>query len=42
MMQKEKVNTRKLYDAEGENEYREANQRIQKAVKRANKDWIDT
>ena len=30
------------YEAEGEKEYREANKRIQKAVKRAKKDWIDT
>ena len=30
------------YEAEGKKEYREANKRIQKAVKRAKKDWIDT
>ena len=30
----------KRYEAEGANEYREANKRIQKAVKKAKKDWI--
>ena len=29
-----------LYEAEGAKEYREANRRIQKAVKKANEDWI--
>ena len=31
---------KKLYEAEGAKEYREANRRIQKAVKKANEDWI--
>ena len=33
---------KKRYEAEGANEYREANRRIQKAVKKAKEDWIDT
>ena len=33
---------KKRYEAEGEKKYREANKRIQKAVKRSKKDWIDT
>ena len=32
---------RKRYEAEGAKEYREANKRIQKAVKKAQEDWID-
>ena len=32
---------KKRYEAEGEREYREANRRIQKAVKKAQEDWID-
>ena len=32
--------TKKRYEAEGANEYREANRRIQKAVKKAKEDWI--
>ena len=31
---------KKRYEAEGAKEYREANNRIQKAVKKANEDWI--
>ena len=31
---------KKRYKAEGAKEYREANKRIQKAVKKANEDWI--
>ena len=31
---------KKRYEAEGEKEYREANRRIQKAVKKAKEDWI--
>ena len=31
---------KKRYEAEGANEYREANRRIQKAVKKAKEDWI--
>ena len=31
---------KKQYEAEGANEYREANRRIQKAVKKAKEDWI--
>ena len=31
---------KKRYKAEGANEYREANKRIQKAVKKAKEDWI--
>ena len=31
---------KKRYEAEGEKEYREANKRIQKAVKKAKEDWI--
>ena len=31
---------KKLYEAEGAKEYREANRRIQKAVKKAKEDWI--
>ena len=31
---------KKRYEAEGANEYREANKRIQKAVKKAKEDWI--
>ena len=31
---------KKRYEAEGEKEYREANRRIQKAVKKAKDDWI--
>ena len=31
---------KKWYEAEGANEYREANRRIQKAVKKAKEDWI--
>ena len=31
---------KKRYEAEGAKEYREANRRIQKAVKKAKKDWI--
>ena len=30
----------KRYEAEGAKEYREANRRIQKAVKKAKEDWI--
>ena len=30
----------KRYEAEGAKQYREANKRIQKAVKKAKKDWI--
>ena len=33
---------KKRYEAEGAKEYREANKRILKAVKKANEDWIDT
>ena len=33
---------KKRYKAEGGKEYREANKRIQVAVKRANEDWIGT
>ena len=32
---------KKRYEAEGAKEYREANRRIQKAVKKAKEDWID-
>ena len=32
---------KKQYEAEGAKEYREANRRIQKAVKKAKEDWID-
>ena len=32
---------KKRYKAEGAKEYREANKRIQKAVKKAKEDWID-
>ena len=31
---------KKRYEAEGAKEYREANRRVQKAVKKANEDWI--
>ena len=31
---------KKRYEAEGAKEYREANRRIQKAVKKAEEDWI--
>ena len=31
---------KKLHEAEGAKEYREANRRIQKAVKKAKEDWI--
>ena len=31
---------KKRYEAEGANEYKEANRRIQKAVKKAKEDWI--
>ena len=31
---------KKRYEAEGEKEYREANRRVQKAVKKAKEDWI--
>ena len=31
---------KELYEAEGANEYREANRRIQKAVKKSKEDWI--
>ena len=31
---------KKRYEAEGAKEYREANRRVQKAVKKAKKDWI--
>ena len=31
---------KKRYDAEGAKEYREANRRVQKAVKKAKEDWI--
>ena len=31
---------KKRYEAEGAKEYREANRRIQKAVKKAKEDWI--
>ena len=31
---------KKRYEAEGANEYRESNRRIQKAVKKAKEDWI--
>ena len=33
---------KKRYEAEGAKEYREANRRIQKAVKKAKEDWIGT
>ena len=33
--------TKKQYEAEGAKEYRKANRRIQKAVKKAKEDWID-
>ena len=33
---------KKRYEAEGAKEYREANRRVQKAVKKANEDWIGT
>ena len=32
---------KKRYEAEGAEEYREANRRIQKAMKKAKEDWID-
>ena len=32
---------KKRYEAEGAKEYREANMRIQKAVKKAKEDWIE-
>ena len=32
---------KKRYGAEGANEYRKANRRTQKAVKKAKEDWID-
>ena len=32
----------KRYEAEGAKQYREANKRIQKAVKKAKEDWIGT
>ena len=32
---------KKRYEEEGANKYRKANKRIQKAVKKATKDWID-
>ena len=32
----------KRYEAEGAKQYREANKKIQKAVKKQKKDWIDT
>ena len=32
---------KKRYEAEGVKEYREANKRIQKSVKKAKEDWID-
>ena len=31
---------KKQYEAEGAKEYREANRRVQKAVKKAKEDWI--
>ena len=31
---------KKRYEAEGAKEYREANRRVQKAVKKAKEDWI--
>ena len=31
---------KKRYEAEGAKEYREANRRIQKAVKKAKEDWV--
>ena len=31
---------KKRYEAEGAKEYREANKRVQKAVKKAKEDWI--
>ena len=31
---------KKMYEAKGAKEYREANRRIQKAVKKAKEDWI--
>ena len=33
---------KKQYEAEGAKEYREANRRVQKAVKKAKEDWIGT
>ena len=36
----ERRDLKKWYEAEGAKEYREANRRIQKAVKKAQKDWI--
>ena len=36
----ERRDLKKRYEAEGANEYREANRRIQKAVKKAKEDWI--
>ena len=36
----ERRNLKKRYEAEGAKEYREANRRIQKAVKKAKEDWI--
>ena len=36
----ERRDLKKRYEAEGAKEYREANRRIQKAVKKAKEDWI--
>ena len=36
----ERRDLKKRYEAEGATEYREANRRIQKAVKKAKEDWI--
>ena len=36
----ERRNLKKWYEAEGAKEYREANKRIQKAVKKVKDDWI--
>ena len=36
----ERRDLKKQYEAEGAKEYREANRRIQKAVKKAKEDWI--
>ena len=36
----ERIYLKKRYEAEGAKEYREANRRIQKAMKKAKEDWI--
>ena len=36
----ERRDLKKRYEAEGAKEYREANRRIQKAVKKAKQDWV--